>query len=151
MRKLIAMFSLCAACAVWATAGMAAETAPKVQFETEILFSKRGVALTKQSEAVLDEVIDRSSQFDAEVIMAIGHTDNSVTGARAQRLSIKRAEAVKTYLAGRGFERNRVYAEGRADRQPVASNASADGRARNNRVQVQILGPRAAPDPNEGT
>ncbi len=53
---------------------------------------------------------------------------------------MRRAEAVKAYLVSLGTEANRVYVEGKGEKQPVADNATADGRAQNRRVQIEMVG-----------
>jgi OOP family OmpA-OmpF porin len=65
------------------------------------------------------------------------------TDAYNQKLSIRRAEAVKAYIVSKGVETNRVYTEGKGEKQPVADNKSADGRTKNRRVEVEVVGTRA--------
>jgi OmpA-OmpF porin, OOP family len=55
---------------------------------------------------------------------------------------VARAEAVKSYLVGKGVERNRVYTEGKGEKNPVADNKTAAGRAKNRRVEVEVVGTR---------
>ena len=55
---------------------------------------------------------------------------------------MRRAEAVKSYLVGKGVERNRVYTEGKGEKQPVADNKTAEGRAKNRRVEIEVVGTR---------
>ena len=78
-----------------------------------------------------------------EVIIAVGHTDSIGSDAYNQRLSVRRAEAVKAYLVTKGIERNRVYTEGKGEKQPVADNRTAEGRAKNRRVEIEVVGTRA--------
>jgi OOP family OmpA-OmpF porin len=77
------------------------------------------------------------------VIIAVGHTDSIGTDAYNQRLSVRRAEAVKAYLVSKGIERNRVYTEGKGEKQPVADNRTKEGRAKNRRVEIEVVGTRA--------
>ena len=58
-------------------------------------------------------------------------------------LSVRRSEAVKAYLVSKGIEKNRVYTEGKGKKQPVADNKTAEGRAKNRRVEIEVVGTRA--------
>ena len=60
-----------------------------------------------------------------------------------QKLSVARAEAVKAFLTSKGIEKNRVYTEGKGEKQPVADNKTAEGRAKNRRVEIEVVGTRA--------
>jgi len=77
------------------------------------------------------------------VIIAVGHTDSVGTDAYNQKLSVRRAEAVKNYLTGKGIEKNRVYTEGKGEKQPVADNKTSEGRAKNRRVEIEVVGTRS--------
>jgi OOP family OmpA-OmpF porin len=55
---------------------------------------------------------------------------------------VRRAEAVKKYLVSKSIEANRVYTEGKGKRQPVASNKTKEGRAKNRRVEIEVIGTR---------
>ena len=80
--------------------------------------------------------------MNLEVIIAVGHTDSIGSDAYNQKLSIRRAEAVKAYLISKGIESNRVYTEGKGEKQPAASNSTAAGRAKNRRVEIEVVGTR---------
>ena len=75
-------------------------------------------------------------------MIAIGHTDSIGSDAYNQKLSVRRAEAVKAYLVSKGVEPNRVYTEGKGEKQPVASNKTKEGRAKNRRVEIEVIGTR---------
>jgi OOP family OmpA-OmpF porin len=59
-----------------------------------------------------------------------------------QKLSLRRAEAVKAYMVSKGIEANRVYTEGKGEKQPVADNKTTEGRAKNRRVEIEVVGTR---------
>ena len=77
------------------------------------------------------------------MIIAVGHTDAVGTDGYNQGLSVKRSEAVKAYLVSKGIEKNRVYTEGKGEKQPVADNKTTEGRAKNRRVEIEVVGTRA--------
>jgi OOP family OmpA-OmpF porin len=81
--------------------------------------------------------------INLEVIIAVGHTDAVGSDAYNQKLSVKRSDAVKAYLVSKGIEKNRVYTEGKGEKQPVADNNTAAGRAKNRRVEIEVVGTRA--------
>ena len=63
----------------------------------------------------------------------------------AQQLSVRRAEAAKAHLVSQGIEPNRIYTEGRGASQPTADNSTAEGRAKNRRVELELVGTRPKP------
>jgi OOP family OmpA-OmpF porin len=77
-----------------------------------------------------------------EVIIAVGHTDSIGTAAYNLKLSLRRANAVKAYLVSKGIEANRIYTEGKGKSQPIADNRTKEGRAKNRRVEIEVVGSR---------
>ena len=73
----------------------------------------------------------------------MGHTDSVGSDAYNQKLSVQRAEAVKAYLVSKGIEKNRIYTEGKGEKQPIADNQTKEGRAKNRRVEIEVVGTRA--------
>ncbi|PHV25799.1 hypothetical protein CSQ93_22340 [Janthinobacterium sp. BJB426] len=116
--------------------------AEKVSFASEALFDFDQSTLKPQGKAALDQLLGQLKGMDLEVIVAVGHTDAVGPDAYNQKLSQRRAEAVKAYLVAQGVETNRVYTEGKGETQPVADNTSAAGRAKNRRVTVEVVGTR---------
>ena len=53
-----------------------------------------------------------------------------------------RAESVKAYLVSKGVEKNRVYTEGKGEKSPVADNKTKEGKAKNRRVEIEVVGTR---------
>lgn len=120
-----------------------APTSEKVSFAADALFDFDKSVLKPEGKAKLDDLTSKLGSIKLEVIIAVGHTDSVGTDAYNQKLSIRRAEAVKAYIVSKGVETNRVYTEGKGEKQPVADNKSADGRAKNRRVEVEVVGTRA--------
>ena len=100
--------------------------------------------LKPEGKAKLDDLVGKVKGVNLEVIIAVGHTDSVGTDAYNQKLSIRRSEAVKAYLVSKGIEKNRVYTEGKGELQPVADNKTKEGRAKNRRVEIEVVGTRAA-------
>ena len=80
--------------------------------------------------------------LNTEVMIAVGHTDSVGTNAYNDKLSLRRAEAVKAYMVSKGLDPARLYTEGKGETQPVADNATAEGRAKNRRVTIEVVGTR---------
>ena len=96
-----------------------------------------------EGKAKLDDLIGKIKDINLEVIIAVGHTDSVGSDKYNQKLSVRRSEAVKAYLVSKGIEKNRVYTEGKGEKQPVADNKTAEGRAKNRRVEIEVVGTRA--------
>ncbi len=117
--------------------------ASKVTYAADAFFDFDKAVLKPEGKAKLDDLSAKVKGINLEVIIAVGHTDSVGSDAYNQRLSVRRAEAVKAYLVSKGIERNRIYTEGKGEKQPVADNRSAEGRAKNRRVEVEVVGTRA--------
>ena len=98
--------------------------------------------LKPAGKAKLDDLVSKVKGINLEVIIAVGHTDSIGTDAYNQKLSVRRAEAVKAYLVTKGIEKNRIYTEGKGEKQPIADNATKEGRAKNRRVEIEVVGTR---------
>ncbi len=131
-----------------AAAAAAAAVKPvqeKVTFAADAYFDFAKSALKPEGAAKLADLVDKTKGVNLEVIIAVGHTDSVGNDALNNKLSIARAEAVKSFLTGKGVEKNRVYTEGKGSKQPAADNKTAEGRAKNRRVEVEVVGTRAKP------
>ncbi|MEJ8854028.1 outer membrane protein OmpA [Variovorax robiniae] len=117
--------------------------ASKVTFAADAFFDFDKSVLKPEGRAKLDDLVSKIKGVNLEVIIAVGHTDSIGSDAYNQRLSVRRAEAVKAYLVSKGIERNRVYTEGKGEKQPVADNRTKEGRAKNRRVEIEVVGTRA--------
>jgi OmpA-OmpF porin, OOP family len=114
----------------------------KVTLSAETLFDFDKSVIKPQGRRRLDELAGNLASMDIDAIIAVGHTDSVGSDAYNERLSIRRARAVKAYLVSKGVPGARVSAEGRGEKQPVASNKTRDGRAKNRRVEIEIVGTR---------
>ncbi|NBD19608.1 OmpA family protein [Aquabacterium fontiphilum] len=120
----------------------AAPTTEKVSFAADAFFDFDKAVLKAEGKAKLDDLADKVQGLTLEVIIAVGHTDSVGSDAYNQKLSVRRAEAVKSYLVSKGIDAARVYTEGKGEKQPVADNATAAGRAQNRRVEIEVVGTR---------
>ena len=122
----------------------AVPAATKVTYAADAFFDFDKAVLKPEGKAKLDDLTSKIQGINLEVIIAVGHTDSVGSDAYNQKLSVKRAEAVKAYLVSKGIEKNRVYTEGKGEKQPVADNKTAEGRAKNRRVEIEVVGTRAS-------
>ncbi|MEI8171144.1 MAG: OmpA family protein [Rhodoferax sp.] len=118
--------------------------AAKVTYAADAFFDFDKAVLKPEGKAKLDDLVGKVKGINLEVVIAVGHTDSTGTDAYNQKLSVKRSEAVKAYLVSKGIEKNRVYTEGKGEKQPVADNKTKEGKAKNRRVEIEVVGTRAA-------
>ena len=121
----------------------AAPAATKVTYAADAFFDFDKAVLKPEGKAKLDDLVGKVKGISLEVIIAVGHTDSIGKEGYNQKLSVKRSEAVKAYLVSKGIEKNRVYTEGKGEKQPVADNKTAEGRAKNRRVEIEVVGTRS--------
>ena len=114
--------------------------AEKITYAADAFFDFDKSVLKPEGRASLDELVGKIEQINLEVIIAVGHTDSVGTEAYNQKLSERRAEAVKSYLVSKGIDSNRIYTEGKGELQPIATNQTAAGRAQNRRVEIEVVG-----------
>ena len=117
--------------------------ASKVTFAADAFFDFDKSVLKPAGKAKLSDLVAKIKGINLEVIIAVGHTDSVGSDAYNQKLSVRRAEAVKAFLVSQGIEKNRIYTEGKGEKQPVASNQTKEGRAKNRRVEIEVVGTRA--------
>jgi OOP family OmpA-OmpF porin len=114
----------------------------KATFSAEALFDFDKSVVKAEGRAALDGLLVQLQGMDTEVMVTVGHTDSVGTDAYNQKLSMRRAEAVKAYLVSKGVDASRVYTEGKGESQPIADNKTAAGRQQNRRVTVEVVGTR---------
>jgi OOP family OmpA-OmpF porin len=116
--------------------------AEKVTFAADVNFDFDKSNLKPEGRSKLDDLANKIKAMNLEVVIAIGHADEIGTHEYNDKLSVRRAESVKAYLVSKGVEPNRVYTEGKGKRQPIASNKTKEGRAKNRRVEIEVIGTR---------
>ena len=116
--------------------------ASKVTYAADAFFDFDKSVLKPAGKAKLDDLVSKVKGINLEVIIAVGHTDSIGTDAYNQKLSVRRAESVKAYLISKGIEKNRIYTEGKGEKQPVADNKTKEGRAKKRRVEIEVVGTR---------
>lgn len=118
----------------------------KIKFEPAKTYVLKNVhfetgksTLTASSYVALNQLVEALKAKPSLVIEIAGHTDNVGTYENNLSLSQARAESVRNYLLSKGIAPERVQAKGYADTQPVASNDTEQGRAKNRRTEVRII------------
>ena len=115
----------------------------KMTFSADAFFDFDKSVLKPQARTKLDELVASLKDVNVDVIIAVGHTDSIGSNAYNQRLSVRRAESVKAYLVSKNIAANRIQASGKGETAPIADNTSSEGRARNRRVEIEVIGTRA--------
>jgi len=123
--------------------------AQKVTLAADALFDFNKATLRAEGQAKLDKLAGDVKNIKLEVIIAVGHADRFGTDAYNQKLSEKRAEAVKAYLVSKGIEPNRVYTEGKGKKQPITKADQCKGAKSkkvidclqpDRRVEIEVIG-----------
>ncbi|MDE5796793.1 MAG: OmpA family protein [Muribaculaceae bacterium] len=110
----------------------------KVVMGDAVLFPTGSYTLSADAQAVLSRVAYNLEQFPNTDVTVVGYTDNTGTEAVNQKLSLERAQSVEDFLETKGVAANRLKAVGDGWNNPIASNATAAGRAQNRRVEIFI-------------
>jgi OOP family OmpA-OmpF porin len=118
-------------------------TSEKVSFAAEALFDFDKALVKAEGKAALDDLLGKLQGMNTEVMVSVGHTDSVGSDQYNQKLSMRRAEAVKAYIVSKGVDAARVYTEGKGESQPLADNTTEAGRAKNRRVTVEVVGTRS--------
>ncbi|RMH61639.1 MAG: OmpA family protein [Zetaproteobacteria bacterium] len=111
----------------------------KITMSNEVSFAVDSAEINPAFYDTLDKVADILKRYSRTTIEITGHTDSTGSAAYNQRLSERRAEAVKAYLMRRGVAGTRIHTFGAGETQPRASNATAAGRQLNRRVEMLII------------
>lgn len=121
----------------------AAPVTEKITLSSDVLFDFDKAIVKPEGKTKLDDLVGKLKAVNLEVIIAIGHTDSVGSNAYNQKLSVRRANAVKAYFVSKGIPANRIYTEGKGETSPIASNNTKEGRQKNRRVEIEVVGTRA--------
>lgn len=110
----------------------------RMRLSADALFDYDKSVLKMEGADALASFSARLKQLQVSKVTAIGHTDSLGSEAYNERLAKARAEAVKAYLIKQGIDGNKVDAYGKGETEPVADNATKEGRAKNRRVEVEV-------------
>ena len=130
-----------------APAAPAARPAPAsvrqaVVIQADALFDFDKSVLRPDGRKSIDDALAKLRGVDLEMVIATGHTDSVGSDAYNQKLSERRAAAVKDYLVSKGIPAAKVTTIGKGESQPVATNKTAEGRQKNRRVDIEFKGVR---------
>ncbi|MBU0751583.1 MAG: OmpA family protein [Gammaproteobacteria bacterium] len=123
--------------------------AEKITLAADTLFDFDKATLRSEGKKALDDLIAKVAGIKLEVIIAVGHADRFGSDAYNQKLSEKRAASVKEYLVSKGMEANRVYTEGKGEKQPVTKPDQCKGAKSakviqclqpDRRVEIEVIG-----------
>jgi outer membrane protein OmpA-like peptidoglycan-associated protein len=104
-----------------------------------VFFDTDSATLKPESFPQLNQVVAFMKKNPEWIVEISGHTDNTGTKAHNLELSKQRAKSVVSFLEEKGISAQRLVAKGYGATQPVASNTTADGRARNRRTEFRLL------------
>lgn len=126
-----------------AAAPAAGVTQSKITLQADTLYDFDKATLKPEGKATLDKIARDLGKIKLEVIIAVGNTDSVGTDAYNMALGQRRAQSVKAYLVSKGVDGSRIYTESKGKSNPVASNATAEGRAKNRRTDIEVVGTAA--------
>ena len=110
----------------------------KLQIPSDISFDTGRSDIKPDLRPILDQFANGLSGQPNTEVRIIGHTDNVGSDAVNDPLSLQRAQSTKDYLTARGVSPSRITVQGRGEHEPIASNATAEGRAQNRRVEIYL-------------
>jgi len=113
-----------------------------VVIQADALFDFDKSVVRPDGKRALDEALAKLNGVDLEMVIATGHTDSIGTERYNQKLSERRAAAVKAYLVSKGIPASKITTIGKGESQPVATNKTAAGRQKNRRVDIEFKGVR---------
>ena len=115
----------------------------KLDIPSDISFDVGRSNIKSNFAPVLTHFATSLNQNPITSVTIVGHTDSTGSDAINNPLSMDRANAARDYLVGRGVSAQRIATDGRGSREPVADNGTAQGRAKNRRVEIYVAEPAA--------
>ncbi len=115
----------------------------KIEVPSDVSFAVGSATIEPRLRPVLDSFASGLGSQPSMLVRVVGHTDSTGSDAINDPLSLRRAESVRNYLEDRGVSASRIEVAGRGAREPVASNDTAEGRAKNRRVEIFLREPQA--------
>ncbi len=109
-----------------------------VRFDSAVLFRVDSAIIEPPGRDALDQTVEVLQEFPKTAVVVQGHTDSTGSEEYNQRLSERRAGAVRNHLVGQGVAAHRMAAIGYGEAYPVAENATALGRHQNRRVELLL-------------
>ncbi len=110
-----------------------------VSFDSGLLFDFDKASLRPTAESNLLKLVESLQRYPGENVLVVGHTDNIGTDSYNQRLSLERAQSAQRFLEQHGIDVNRIRTRGMGENDPVASNATAEGRQANRRIELALF------------
>ena len=110
----------------------------KLDIPSDVSFDVGRSAIKPNFDPILNQFGSTLVQHPETTISIIGHTDSTGSDAINNPLSIDRANSARDYLVSRGVARNRISTDGRGAREPVADNATVQGRDKNRRIEIYV-------------
>jgi OOP family OmpA-OmpF porin len=111
-----------------------------VVIQADALFDFDKSVVRPDGKKNIDDALAKLKGVDVEMVIATGHTDSIGTEAYNQKLSERRAAAVKEYLVSKGIPASKITTLGKGESQPVATNKTKEGRQKNRRVDIEFKG-----------
>lgn len=113
----------------------------KLEVPADVSFDTGRADIKSNFRPVLERFAATLQENPATTVTIIGHTDSTGNDSVNQPLSVDRAAHTRDYLSSRGVSPNRIMIDGRGEREPIATNDDASGRARNRRVEIYVAEP----------
>lgn len=113
----------------------------KLDIPSDVSFATGRYDIKPNLRPILDRFATTLNQNPVTTVTIIGHTDSTGTDAINNPLSVNRAASTRDYLVARGVATSRIAIDGRGSREPVADNTTAEGRAKNRRVEIFVAEP----------